>query len=50
MRNGERLRLSLPGGGGYGPPVQRDRDAVRRDLEAGKITATEAREIYDLKD
>ncbi|MAO25920.1 hydantoinase B/oxoprolinase family protein [Roseovarius sp.] len=50
VRNGERLRLSLPGGGGYGPPVQRDRDAVRRDLGAGKITATEAREIYDLKD
>ncbi|MFU1476569.1 hydantoinase B/oxoprolinase family protein [Roseovarius sp. C7] len=50
VQNGQRLRLSLPGGGGYGPPVQRDRDAVRRDLEAGKITTVEARKIYDLKD
>jgi N-methylhydantoinase B len=43
---GERLRLSLPGGGGIGNPGERDREAVGRDVAAGYISAEEARARY----
>ena len=47
---GQRLRLSLPGGGGYGDPKTRPRDAVRADLRAGYISASDARDLYGLSD
>jgi N-methylhydantoinase B len=50
VRSGQRLRLSLPGGGGYGPPADRDREAVAADVRAGFITAQQAREIYEAND
>ena len=34
------------GGGGYGPPEQRDPDRVRRDVEAGYVTLGRAQEVY----
>jgi len=34
---GERLVLELPGGGGFGAPAKRDRDALRHDLANGYI-------------
>jgi N-methylhydantoinase B len=43
---GHRLRLSLPGGGGYGDPRLRDQTAVAADLEAGLIDAESARRDY----
>ena len=46
VKNGQRLKLSLPGGGGYGAPEQRDRDAVADDLVAGLITAAQAKQDY----
>lgn len=42
------LVLETPGGGGYGDPRDRDREAVKRDLELGYITAAAARDIYGL--
>ncbi len=50
VRNGERLRLSLPGGGGYGPPEDRERKRVEDDLRAGLISAQDAKEIYGFDD
>jgi N-methylhydantoinase B len=46
VAQGQRLRLSLPGGGGYGDPQARDRAAVAADLDAGLITEDEARNLY----
>lgn len=46
---GARLRLSLPGGGGYGDPMTRDRAAVAADIEAGFITAEQAATDYGYK-
>lgn len=40
---GERLIFDTPGGGGFGPPGERDRKALARDLEAGLITPEGAR-------
>jgi N-methylhydantoinase B len=43
---GATLELSTGGGGGYGPPAQRDPDAVRRDLREGLISPEHARRHY----
>ena len=34
------------GGGGYGPPEERDRELVARDVREGKVSAERAREVY----
>ena len=48
IKPGQRLRLSLPGGGGIGDPRARDRDAVRADVAAGYITPEQAKQDYGL--
>ena len=50
IRNGQRLRLSLPGGGGYGDPARRERARVAADLEAGMITPEQAKADYGYED
>jgi N-methylhydantoinase B len=47
---GDRLCLISPCGGGYGDPVERDRDAVARDVSEGYVTPESARELYGLTD
>lgn len=46
LQRGDRICYRTPGGGGYGDPGQRDRDAVETDLRAGLISETAARDIY----
>lgn len=48
VKNGPRLKLSLPGGGGYGAPANRDPVRIKADLRAGLITADQAKTDYDL--
>ncbi len=43
---GERLILELPGGGGYGPPLERDPDRVREDVVDGLVSRHAARSDY----
>lgn len=43
---GEILRIATPGGGGWGDPATRDREAVRQDVEAGFVSQTRAEEVY----
>jgi N-methylhydantoinase B len=43
---GARIRLYCGGGGGYGPPRQRARDAVNQDLRNGLITREHAIKHY----
>jgi N-methylhydantoinase B len=43
---GERVILSLPGGGGFGPPTERDPAQVARDVTAGLVSVERAREVY----
>ncbi len=43
---GERLILQTPGGGGFGDPAKRDRDAVDRDLSEGLISHEAAKTLY----
>jgi N-methylhydantoinase B len=46
---GQRVILLYAGGGGYGDPKRRDRDAVRADLRDGYISADAARRDYGLE-
>ena len=43
---GERLVLKLPGGGGYGDPLERDPELVCRDIEDGLVSPEHALEAY----
>jgi N-methylhydantoinase B len=43
---GERVVLKLPGGGGYGDPLERDPELVSRDAEDGLISPAHASEAY----
>jgi N-methylhydantoinase B len=45
---GATVTLSFAGGGGYGTPSERARDAVARDLAHGVISAEAARRDYDV--
>jgi len=38
LKPGDTLTFETPGGGGFGPPTERDRDALQRDLAEGYIT------------
>jgi N-methylhydantoinase B len=41
--------LLYAGGGGYGDPKQRSREAVKDDLRHGYISAAAARSIYGVE-
>lgn len=43
---GQRLFLSLPGGGGYGAPSVRDRAQIKSDLASGYISREQAKSDY----
>ena len=45
---GERVRIMTGGGGGYGPPAERDPEAVRRDVREGYVSAEAARRDYGM--
>jgi N-methylhydantoinase B len=44
--DGERIVAITPGGGGYGPPVERDPERVRKDVVEGWISRDRARDVY----
>lgn len=46
IKHGDELTCYLPGGGGFYPPEARDRAAVKRDLEEGRISAEAAVRVY----
>ncbi|MFN8592851.1 MAG: hydantoinase B/oxoprolinase family protein [Thermomicrobiales bacterium] len=46
LHPGDQVRLAMPGGGGYGDPLHRDRDLVVRDIAEGFVTVEQARAAY----
>jgi N-methylhydantoinase B len=46
LRKGDVLTLYTAGGGGYGPPAERDRRLVARDVAQGYVTPEAARREY----
>ncbi|MBL6458163.1 hydantoinase B/oxoprolinase family protein [Belnapia sp. T6] len=47
---GERVTLLYAGGGGYGDPKARPREAVLHDLRHGYISAATARDVYGVEE
>jgi N-methylhydantoinase B len=46
VQAGQWFEIITPGAGGYGPPAERDRAAVARDVAEGVIDAQTARRVY----
>ena len=46
LKAGDRVRVGTPGGGGYGDPLRRDPEQVRRDVAMGYYTAEEADRLF----
>lgn len=45
---GDVVSVRTPGGGGYGPPEERDPEAVLADVRDGKVSVEKARDEYGL--
>jgi N-methylhydantoinase B len=46
LREGQRVRIESPGGGGWGAAIERDTDAVARDVALGYVTPQAATRDY----
>ena len=46
LRAGDTVSYRTCGGGGYGPPSERGRDLVARDVREGKVSRERAQEVY----
>ena len=46
LQPGDTVSFQTPGGGGYGPPEERDPNMVLRDVIGGKVNRERAREFY----
>src|SRR5262245_45943524 len=46
LRKGDVVRLSTSGGGGWGDPLDRPAERVRRDVAGGFVSPESAREDY----
>lgn len=46
LRAGDVLMLTVPGGGGFGNPRERSREAVLEDVRNGMVSAAAARSLY----
>jgi N-methylhydantoinase B/oxoprolinase/acetone carboxylase alpha subunit len=49
IRPGDRIKITSPAGGGWGPPENRDPALVKEDLLDGFITPEQARTVYAAK-
>ena len=46
LHPGDQVKLKMPGGGGYGDPLRRDRAMVARDISEGFVTSEQATASY----
>jgi N-methylhydantoinase B len=46
LEPGDVVSIRTCGGGGYGPPVERDPELVLRDVREGKVSPERARTVY----
>jgi N-methylhydantoinase B/oxoprolinase/acetone carboxylase alpha subunit len=49
LEAGDEVMLDSPGGGGFGEPAERARDAVSRDVAEGIVSREAAAELYGWK-
>jgi N-methylhydantoinase B len=48
IRENEILSAQTAGGGGWGPPEERDKDRIQQDVRTGKISRCQAEDVYGL--
>ena len=48
IKRGQHLRITTPGGGGFGAPAEHDRAALAKDCVDGKITAGKIKQDYGI--
>ena len=46
LRAGDRVHVQTPGGGGYGPPLDRKPDLVLEDVRLGRYTKLQAEDLF----
>jgi len=46
LHAGDAVKICMPGGGGYGDPLERDPALVERDVREGYVSEEAAREVY----
>ena len=46
LEAGQVVEITTPGAGGYGPPAERDPQAVQRDVAEGRLSPAEAQRTY----
>lgn len=46
LKRGDIIRVMIPGGGGYGPPLERDLERIEEDLRQGYISVEDAERDY----
>ena len=46
LEPGDRIRLTTPGGGGYGEPTKRDPEALAEDIREGYVSPGAAARFY----
>jgi len=46
FKQGDEVILRVPGGGGYGPPAERQREAVLQDVALGLVSPAQAQAVY----
>ena len=46
LKPGQIVEIVTPGGGGYGDPAKRDKNAIERDLAEDRITKDFAKQVY----
>lgn len=49
VKKGDRVRITVPGGGGFGDPALRERELVEEDLREGYVSPRSAAENYKLQ-
>ena len=49
MEAGHRIRIESPGGGGFGPPHERNPDRVAEDFRQGFVSLDSARARYGVQ-
>ena len=49
LKPGDRVRVGTPGGGGYGPPQERDPVLIVEDVRLGRYTSDEAKEFFGVE-
>jgi N-methylhydantoinase B len=50
LKRGDVVSLRLSGGGGYGHPAERRRQAIEDDIANGYVSPTAAQDVYGLRD